>query len=151
MDAIEFLKQEHQKARAAFERVVQAPPTRRGLLWNELKPELEAHEKIEDACLYEPLSHDAGPKDAVLAGWRQQHQDEVQKVEGLIKAIGGLSPEDARWLSKIQEVHTSLENHIREEEGSVLPRIRNVWDERRLRQAGTQMEEMNSKRTPRVP
>ena len=151
MDALEFLKQEHQKARAAFERVVQAPPTRRGLLWNELKPELEAHEKIEDACLYEPLSHDAGPKDAMLAGWRQQHQDEVQKVEGLIKAIGGLSPEDARWLSEIQEVHTSLENHIREEEGSVFPRISNVWDERRLRQAGTQMEEMKSKKTPRMP
>lgn len=151
MDAIQFLKQEHEKARAAFERVLQAPPTQRGLLWEELKPELEAHEKIEDACLYQPLSFDAGPQNAMLAGWWQEHQDEMRKVEGLIRAIAGLSPEDARWLSKIHEIHSSLEDHIREEEEDIFPRISNVWDDRRLWQAGTQMEEMKSKKTPRVP
>ena len=56
MDAIQFLRQEHQTAKAAFEKVMQASPKTRGDLWQKLSPELEAHEQMEDACLYEPLS-----------------------------------------------------------------------------------------------
>ena len=58
MDAIQFLKQEHEKAKAAFAKVLKAPPKTRGLLWAKLQPELEAHEQIEDTCLYEPLSRE---------------------------------------------------------------------------------------------
>src|SRR5436189_188405 len=87
MDAIQFLKQEHQTAKAEFEKVLQASPKARGGLWQKLSPELEAHEQIEDACLYEPLSREAGGKDPKLAGWRQRHQDEVDEVEDLISEI----------------------------------------------------------------
>ena len=121
MDAIQFLKQEHEKAKAAFGKVLQAPPDKRGALWAQLKPELEAHEQIEDACLYEPLSHDVGPKDSKLAAWQQQHKAEVHTIEGLIKSMGGLLAEDARWLGTL-------------------------WDETRLKRAGTEMEEMKSKK-----
>ena len=93
MDAIQFLKQEHQTAKAEFEKVLQASPKARGGLWQKLSPELEAHEQIEDACLYEPLSREAGGKDPKLAGWRQKHQDEVDEVEDLISEIESLAPE----------------------------------------------------------
>ena len=43
MDAIQFLKQEHEKAKAAFATVLKAPPKTRGSLWAKLQPELEAH------------------------------------------------------------------------------------------------------------
>lgn len=145
MDAIQFLKQEHEKAKAAFGKVLQAPSDKRGALWAELKPELEAHEQIEDACLYEPLSHDVGPKDSTLAAWQQQHQAEVHKIERLIKSMDGLLADDARWLSIVRDIHSALANHIREEEDAIFPRIRKVWGEPRLKQAGTEMEEMKSK------
>jgi hemerythrin-like domain-containing protein len=144
MNAIQFLKQEHRKAKEAFETLLQAPPDERGRLWDALKPELESHEKIEDRCLYEPLSRDAGAKDETLAGWRAQHQAEVEKVEGLIKGIEGLAPGDTRWMSKVREVYASLERHIREEEGKIFPSIGKVWDEDRLRRAGTEMEDMTA-------
>jgi Hemerythrin HHE cation binding domain len=82
MDAIQFLKQEHVTAKAAFEKVLQAPPKKRGDLWDELSPELEAHEQIEDACLYEPLSREAGGKDPKLVGWRQKHQADLFVRQG---------------------------------------------------------------------
>ena len=53
MDAIQFLKQEHQTAKAEFEKVLQASPKARGGLWQKLSPELEAHEQIEDAVVTE--------------------------------------------------------------------------------------------------
>ena len=127
MDAIQFLKKEHQKAKAALAKVLEASAQDRGRLWNELRPELEAHEQMEDTCLYGPLSQDAGTKDKKLAEWRQHHQSEVKKVEGVIGEIGKLAPSDARWESKVKEVQSSLEHHIHEEEGEIFPRISQAW------------------------
>jgi uncharacterized integral membrane protein len=150
VNAIQFLKQEHQKAKAAFDKVLQASPQQRGGLWQELAPELKLHEEIEDSCLYEPLARDAVAKDKELAQWRQQHQAEVEKVGGLLETIRGLRPDEAAWLGKVKEVHTALEHHIQEEEGTIFPKISKAWDESRLERAGTQMAEMKSKHMGRV-
>jgi hemerythrin superfamily protein len=146
MDAIQFLKQEHQKASAAFAKVLRASPAARGHLWTKLQPVLEIHEKIEDAHLYGPLSHDAGKMDSKLAAWRKRHQNEVDKVEGLMEDMAALAPEDAPWLAKLKTVHASLAKHIREEEQDIFPRIKKVWDEIRLKQAGTGMKAMKAKK-----
>ena len=146
MNAIQFLKQEHRTAKAAFEKVLQASPAKRGDLWEELTPELEAHEEIEDACLYEPLAGDAGGKDAKLAEWPRKHQSEVDEVEDLIGEIDELDPEGDKWLAKVKEVHESLQHHIQEEEGEIFPRISKVWDEARLTQAGKKMMDMKAEK-----
>ena len=150
MDAIQFLKQEHQKAKAAFEKVLKAAPASRGQLWTKLQPELEAHEQMEDASLYEPLSQDAGKTGLKLAEWRKKHQHEVDKVEGLIKEIAKLDPGDASWLTKLKVVHASLASHIREEEQDIFPRIGKVWDETKLEHAGTEMKEIKTKKLTTV-
>jgi len=142
MDAIQFLKQEHRKAKAAFKNVLKAAPETRGELWTKLQPELTAHEQIEDASLYEPLSRAASKTDSKLADWRKKHQNEVNKVEGLIKDMETLDSEEAAWLIKLTAVHASLESHIREEEQDIFPRISKIWDESKLKQAGTDMKEM---------
>src|SRR4030095_8491478 len=150
MDAIQFLKQEHQKAKAAFEHLLKAAPEARGKLWTKLQPELEVHEKIEDGELYEPLARDAGKTDSILAEWRKKHQTEVDKVEGLIKEMGKLDPEEASWLTKLKAVHASLESHIREEEQDIFPRISKAWDETKLEHARTEMQEMKAKKVAAV-
>ena len=146
MDAIQFLKKEHVTAKAALEGVVEASPAARGKLWAKLAPELEAHEQMEDACLYTPLSGDAGGKDPKLAEWRKKHQAEVDEVKTLISGLGGLDAESEAWLTKVQRVHTSLKTHIQEEEGEIFPRITRVWDEAKLKEAGSKMEEMKNKK-----
>src|SRR5258708_11482756 len=102
MDAIQFLKQEHKKAKATLKKVLKASPESRGALWTELEPELKAHEQIEDACLYGRLEREVGRTDAKLAGWRAKHQKEVGRVEGLIEKIESLEPEDKAWLAKVK-------------------------------------------------
>jgi iron-sulfur cluster repair protein YtfE (RIC family) len=146
MNAIQFLKQEHQKAKAEFSKMLQASPTMRGSLWEELQPELAVHEQIEDACVYEPLSQDAAGTDSTLAQWRQSHQEEVHKVERLMSEIEGLDATSSEWLDKVREVHTSLQTHIQEEEGTIFPRIARVWDAARLDRAGQELVEMKSKK-----
>lgn len=146
MDAIQFLKQEHRKAKAELKKVVKAPPESRGGLWTELEPELKAHEQIEAACLYEPLAREAGKTDSKLAGWPTKHQKEIGRVEALIDEIERLDPEEKAWLVKVKAVSASLERHIREEERDIFPRIGKVWDATRRKQAGAAMEEMKGEK-----
>ncbi|HKZ09003.1 MAG TPA: hemerythrin domain-containing protein [Methylomirabilota bacterium] len=145
MNAIQFLKQEHEKARAEFSRMLQASATMRGAIWEELQPELVLHEQIEGACVYEPLSRDAAGADPTLAQWRDSHQQEVRKVERLMEEIKALDATSSEWLTKVREVHTSLQTHIQEEEGTIFPRIPRVWDAARLDRAGQELEEMKSR------
>ena len=112
----------------------------------ELQPELEVHEQIEDEAVYEPLAHDAGKTDSKLAEWQEKHQDEVDKVEGLIEAMAALEPEHAPWLTKLKAVHASLESHIREEEQEIFPRITKVWDDKKLKQVGANLKEMKAQK-----
>ena len=150
MDAIQFLKQEHQKAKSAFEKLLAAAPAKRGALWDELKPELRAHEKIEEQCLYGPIARDGAASDPALSEWvSDRHQDEVHEVEGLIKETASLDPEDGRWLATVRQIKAALENHIRQEEQDIFPRIGQIWDRSRLDEAGREMEQGKSEKAGR--
>jgi hemerythrin-like domain-containing protein len=149
MDAIQFLKQEHQKAKAAFGKLLEASPAQRGPLWKELQPELKAHEAIEEACLYGPIEED-GPSDPRLSAWvSERHEEEIGEVEGLIKKTERLDPKDDAWLETIRAIHSALENHIEQEEGEIFPRIGQVWDAKRLARAGEEMSEMKTEKAGR--
>ena len=141
MDAMQFLKQEHEKAKQALEKLLSAPPAHRGAIWKELQPELKAHEKMEEQYLYGPIARD-GASDPMLSEWvSDRHQDEVHDVEALIKDTDGLDPEDERWLATVRQIKSALENHIRQEEGDIFPRIGQIWDRTRLDEAGQEMSQ----------
>jgi hemerythrin-like domain-containing protein len=139
MDAIKFLEQEHEKAKAAFGKLLEAPPAERGRLWKALQPELKAHEELEEACLYGPIESD-GVGDGKLSSWvSARHEEQVREVEGLIAQTERLEPKEARWLATVRQIHDALQRHIREEEGEIFPRIARAWDRARLERAGAEM------------
>lgn len=149
MDAIQFLRQEHETAKRAFEKLLAAAPSERGALWEDLEPELRAHEKIEERCLYGPIAVD-GTSDPALSEWvSDRHQDEVYEVEGLIGETQGLDPEGGRWLTTVRQIKSALEHHIRQEEQDVLPRIGRIWDRTRLEEAGREMRQSKAEKAGR--
>ena len=146
MDAIQFLKHEHRKAKTAFGKLLEAAPAQRGALWKELQPELKAHEAIEEACLYGPIEEER-PSDLTLAEWvSDRHEDEVAEVGGLIKKTEALDPKDEAWLATVTEIHSALEDHIKQEEVEIFPRISRLWDDQRLAKAGEEMSEMKTEK-----
>jgi len=56
MNAIQLLKQEHGKAKNAFQAIASAQVSERAALWAKLRPERELHEEMEEACLYGPVA-----------------------------------------------------------------------------------------------
>jgi iron-sulfur cluster repair protein YtfE (RIC family) len=151
MDAIAFLKQEHAKAKAEFQKLEQASPQQRGQLWSALKPELEVHEQIEEAGLYGPVAKDAPASETTLKQWEQQHRQQVGQAETTIRELSGLNPADPPWLAKVKSLRATLEKHIQEEEQTVWPRIQQVWDRARLEKAGRDLEAMKRQKLPSRP
>jgi hemerythrin-like domain-containing protein len=150
MEAIEFLKQEHAKAKAGFQKLEQASPEQRGQLWMALKPELTVHEQIEEAALYGPVAREAPASEATLKQWEQQHHQQVSQAEAMIQDVSRLSPTDPQWLAKVTTLRGTLEQHIQEEEQSIWPRIQKVWDRARLEQAGQDLERLKRQRLPKT-
>jgi iron-sulfur cluster repair protein YtfE (RIC family) len=150
MNAIQFLKQQHQEAKAGFGKIEEAAPEQRGGLWKKLKPELPLHEQLEEKCLYDPLARDAKGKIEKLVGWDTRHHQQVQEVEALIEKLEGLDAKSAEWLHQLTTIKSTLEGHIREEERDVWPKIREVWDGARLEEAGREMETMKKAKLKEV-
>jgi hemerythrin-like domain-containing protein len=141
MNAIEFLKQEHQNANEKFEEIEQASPGQRGELWKELKPELKVHEHIEDEFLYGPLRKDPKAKGTPLADF-QEHQDkDVAELEQAIAELEKKDPAEDAWLAQLKKIHATLKDHIKAEEGTIFPAIPGVWPASKLEEAGAGMAE----------
>jgi hemerythrin-like domain-containing protein len=141
MQAIQLLKQDHGKAKAAFQEIEAAAASQRGALWAKLRPELEMHEKKEETYLYGPAARDA-QADRSLKEWETTHHREVAEAEGLIKTISHLDATDAKWLETVKKLHGALEQHIRKEEQEIWPKIERAWGPARLESAGSQMAAM---------
>ena len=141
MQAIKLLKEEHGKAKAAFQEIAAAAAPQRGALWKKLRPELELHEKMEETHLYGPVAREV-QGDRSLADWESAHHHEVQEAEGLIKEIDHLQPADSKWLATVKKLHGALEQHIRKEEQEIWPKIEQLWGPSRLEEAGRKMEAM---------
>jgi hemerythrin-like domain-containing protein len=150
MDAIQFLKQEHEKAKRAFGEILEASGDQRGQLWKKLLPELKVHEQVEEAGLYGPIARDTSSANDELRDWEQHHREEVGEFESLVQEINGLDPAGDEWMEKIEDAEELLDQHIEEEEGSVWPQIQQVWDRSKLEQAGSQMETMHQQKLRQV-
>ena len=150
MNAIQFLKNEHEKAKRGFGDIQQASSAQRAQLWAKLEPELKMHEEIEELALYGPVAQEVGTRDQRLKEWKEHHHEEVNEAEALIEEIDGLDPTADEWIEKVEELRETLEHHIQEEEGDIWPRIEQAWDGSKLERAGQQMEVLKREKTSRA-
>ena len=145
MDAIQLLKQDHDRAKQMFTQILEAGPEQRAGLWRQLQPELELHEQLEEAALYGPVAQSA--QDDLLEAYEGHHREEVAEAEALIEEIGSLQATDDEWLDKVEELQETLEHHIEEEETALWPRIQQKWDRANLAEAGRRIEAMKREKT----
>ena len=150
MNAIQFLKNEHEKAKRAFAEIQAASSSQRAQLWANLEPELKTHEEIEEEAFYGPVAQEVGAKDKTFKEWLEQHREEVTEAGALIDEIDDLDPSADEWIDRVEELQETLEHHIQEEEGNIWPRIEQAWDASKLEHAGQQMEMLKQQKRSRA-
>jgi hypothetical protein len=146
MNALDWLKTEHEKAKKKFAEIEGARPEGRGELWKKLEPELEVHEIVERMHLYGPVARTSEARGTKLEEWDRRHTEEVDEVKDVIGTMADADPASDDWLSNLGEVKSLLEEHIGEEENEIWPEIRRIWDAARLEEAGAKMEETHSEK-----
>lgn len=136
MNALEVLKQDHQKVKGLFQEARQGTDrNKRKELFDKIDTELEIHTHIEETVFYPAIEEHEEFKEMVA-----EALEEHQEAKMLLDELEELGADNHDFSSKLQQLMEAVEHHVEEEEGEMFPKIRAVFDEDELEQLGQELE-----------
>src|SRR6266508_4140343 len=135
MDALELLKQDHQKVKGLFKETVGAENSRKKQLFDQIDTELEIHAHVEEAVFYPAIEKHEELMDMVAEA-REEHAN----VRTLLQEIEELGSDMEGFDSTLTELIDSVEHHIEEEEGEPFVKVRELFDDEALEQLGKELQ-----------
>jgi hemerythrin superfamily protein len=143
MDALELLKQDHQKVKKLFE---QAEAMEEGKeqkqIFGQIKKELDAHARIEETVFYPAMEKYEELKDMVL-----EAIEEHKQVKTLLREMDELVSDSEKFEPKLKVLMENVEHHAKEEEeGKMFPKVRKLLDQTALDKLGQQLEAAKGKK-----
>lgn len=141
MDALQLLRQDHDKVRGLFTEFRSAAESDQSDQMDQLATqifhELEVHTTIEERVFY-PAVRDAGGGD--LDELTDESNEEHHVVDLLIEEVKALSSSDDAFKAKMTVMMENVEHHATEEEDEMFPKVRDLMDESRLQELGSELE-----------
>ena len=143
MDALELLKQDHQKVKELFKQGQQTEDKKQQKqIFKEIKAELETHARIEETIFYPAMQEHDELKDMVL-----ESLEEHKQLKTVLRELGKLSASSERFKPKFKVLMDDVKHHAEEEEeGKMFPKIRNSIKGDELKQLGEELEAAKHKR-----
>lgn len=143
MDALELLKQDHQKVKKLFEQGKQTEDKKQQRqIFKEIKVELETHARIEESIFYPAMEEHEELKDMVL-----ESLEEHKQMKTILRELAKLSATNERFKAKFKVLMDDVEHHAEEEEeGKMFPKVRKLIDRAELEQLGQELEAAKQKR-----
>jgi len=136
MDALELLKQDHQKVKELFEEAEEAEGKEQQDIFEQIKSELETHARIEETVFYPAVQKLDELKDMVL-----ESLEEHKQIKTLLREIESLASDSEKFEPKFQVLMENVEHHAEEEEeGKMFPKIRKMMNKQQLEQLGAELE-----------
>ena len=141
MDALELLKQDHQKVKELFEQAEEAEGKKQQDIFEQIKTELETHTRIEETVFYPAMQKHEELKDMVL-----ESLEEHKQIKTLLKEMDTLASDSEKFEPKFQVLMENVEHHAEEEEeGKMFPKIRKIMNKQQLEQLGADLEKAKGK------
>jgi hemerythrin superfamily protein len=141
MDALELLKQDHQKVKELFQQADGTrDPNEKKRVFDQIETELETHAHIEETVFYPTLEKREELKDMVA-----EALEEHQEVKALLEEMEDLQSDSGELESKLQELQETVGHHVEEEEGEMFLKVRELFPEEELEQLGSQLEAAKGK------
>ena len=143
MDALELLKQDHQKVKELFQQGQQTEDKKQQKqIFKEIKAELETHARIEETIFYPAMQEHDELKDMVL-----ESLEEHKQLKTVLRELGKLSASSERFKPKFKVLMDDVKHHAEEEEeGKMFPKIRKLIKGDELAQLGEELEAAKHKR-----
>jgi hemerythrin superfamily protein len=143
MDALELLKQDHQRVKELFQQGQQTQDKKQQKqIFREIKSELETHARIEETIFYPAMEEHEELKDMVL-----ESLEEHKQMKRVLRELTKLSATSERFKPKFKVLIDDVKHHAEEEEeGKMFPKVRKVIDQAELEQLGQELENAKHKR-----
>ncbi len=137
MNAIELLKNDHDKVEEMFEKAKANEDGDNTALFAKIKEELDVHTHIEEAIFYPKLIEDGDEelKSLVLEGIEEHRQ-----VKMFLRELANLAEDSEKFDPKLKVLMEDVEHHVEEEEGEMFPMVEAQFDEDILEEMGAEME-----------
>lgn len=136
MDALEILKQDHQKVKELFQELRNATNQNgRSEIFDKISTDLEIHAHLEETIFYPAVEQHEELKDMVTEALEEHHE-----AKTLLDELAELGAESHEFGSKMQELMEAVEHHVEEEEGEMFAKIREVFPEDELERLGQELE-----------
>src|SRR5690349_3517906 len=148
-DAIVLLREDHQQLKRLFREfsdVGEAAYATKQKLADDIIELLTVHTYLENECMY-PRMRELVPdvKDDILESYEEHHVADVLCTE-----LAAMSSDDERFVPKMTVLIESVKHHIKEEEESWFPTVREQLGRKALLEVGEEMVALRS-RAPRRP
>ncbi|WP_199747650.1 hemerythrin domain-containing protein [Actinomadura sp. WAC 06369] len=140
MDAIDLLKHDHRMVEQLFRDFhAAASATQRNGVVDILVRELSKHAAVEELIFY-PFAAKALRDESLV----RRHLDEHMAVKEALAELDALARSDGRAGGRAEELiellRRDVEEHLEDEEGVLMPRLREAVDETALRDLGRTLE-----------
>ena len=141
MNALELLKQDHQKVKDLFAQAEDAEGNELEKICEQIKTELETHAHIEETIFYPAMEKYEELKDMV-----QEAREEHREIKTLLQEV---SSDGDELEAKLEELMETVEHHaVDEEEGEMFPKIRELVNSEELNRMGEQLQTAKSQHQP---
>ena len=142
MDALELLKQDHQKVKELFEQAEEAEGDDQQDIFEQIKTELETHARIEETVFYPAVQEHEELKDMVL-----ESLEEHKQIKTLLREMDNLASDSEKFEPKLKLLMENVEHHAdEEEEGKMFPKLRQIMGKQKLDQLGAELEAAKGER-----
>ncbi len=136
MDALTMLKQQHQEVDELFDRIRMADESEKITLMGQISEKLTLHAMIEERHFY-PFCRRMGIQDMV-----DHSMKEHAEVKQLIAEILQTKRHDPMIDQSVHKLMMSVQEHVKEEENVLFPRLMTVASEEELRSVAVEMQRL---------
>lgn len=144
-DAITLVTKDHRAVENLFATLKEKTGDRAQLL-EQLRTELIAHAKAEEAVLYPFIKKALPDERAQVDEGSQEHHE----VEAMVQKLSGLSADDQAVDTLLDELEAAVGHHVEEEENEVLPGLEQAVDEDALRALGESFQQRKAEELSRL-
>lgn len=147
MNALELLKQDHQKVKKLLTSAKEVQDkNEQKKLFREIKTELDTHASIEESIFYPAVQEHEDLKDMVLEALEEHRQ-----VKTLLRELSRVTAGSDKFKAKLKVLTDNVEHHAEEEEeGKLFPKVRKAFNSRELDELGQELEAAKTRRLRRA-
>jgi len=141
MNAVELLKEDHDRVDSLFQKVKASEEGEHGKLFEQIKQELDVHTHIEETIFYPVLIKEG---DEELKSITLEGIEEHRQAKMFLRELASLKEDSEKFEPKLKVLMEDIEHHVQEEEGEMFKMVEEQFDAATLEELGSEMKEEKS-------